>query len=90
MDCMTTNEWLGCDLLESVPGKVSGAVVFKGTRLPVQTIVENVDAFIEIDGLSEPAAIEATLESFPSVPGGAESIRKVLAYREAHEHQLQP
>ena len=83
-------DWTGCELIERVPGKVSGSVVFKGTRLPVETVVENVDAFIEIDGLSEPAAIEATLESFPTVPGGADGIRTVLAYREAHEHQLQP
>jgi uncharacterized protein (DUF433 family) len=87
---MTTNEWLGCDLLESVPGKVSGAVVFKDTRLPVENVVENVDAFMEIEGMSEPEAIDATLECFPSVPGGAEGIRAVLAYREAHDHQLQP
>ena len=87
---MTTNDWLGCGLLEAVEGKVSGAVVFKGTRLPVEAIVENVDAFMEIDGLSEDDAVAATLECFPSVPGGADGIRAVLAYREAHEHQLQP
>ena len=87
---MTTNEWLGCNLLEAIEGKVSGAVVFKGTRLPVEAIVENVDAFMEVDGLSEDGAVAATLESFPSVPGGAEGIRAVLAYRETHEHQLQP
>jgi hypothetical protein len=87
---MTTNDWLGCDLLESVEGKVSGAVVFKGTRLPVEAIVENVDAFVEVDGLSEDGAVGATLQCFPSVPGGADGIRAVLAYREAHEHQLQP
>jgi uncharacterized protein (DUF433 family) len=87
---MTTNEWLGCNLLEAIEGKVSGAGVFKGTRLPVEAIVENVDAFMEVDGLSEDDAVAATLESFPSVPGGAEGIRAVLAYRESHEHQLQP
>jgi uncharacterized protein (DUF433 family) len=87
---MTANEWLGCDLLEAVEGKVSGAVVFKDTRLPVDTVVENVDAFMEVDGLSEEGAVAATLECFPSVPGGAEAIRAVLAYREAREHQLQP
>jgi uncharacterized protein (DUF433 family) len=69
---------------------VSGAVVFKGTRLPVEAIVENVDAFMEVDGLSEDGAVAATLECFPSVPGGAEGIRSVLAYRQAHERQLQP
>jgi uncharacterized protein (DUF433 family) len=87
---MTANQWLGCDLLESVPGKVSGAVVFKGTRLPVEAITGNVDAFMEVDGLSLDQAIAETLECFPSVPGGADGIRAVLAYREAHELQLQP
>jgi uncharacterized protein (DUF433 family) len=87
---MTKHEWLGCALLESVPGKVSGDVVFKNTRLPVEAIVGNVDAFIEIEGLSENAAIEATFECFPSVPGGVQGIRAVLAYRAAHETQLQP
>ena len=87
---MTTNEWLGGDLLESVPGKVSGAVVFKQTRLPVETITGSIDSFIEVDGLSLDEAIAETLHCHPSVPGGAESIRKVLAYREARGHQLQP
>jgi hypothetical protein len=86
---MTTNEWLGCDLLESVPGKVSGAVVFKHTRLPVETITGSVDSFIEVDGLSLDEAIAETLQCHPSVPGGADSIREVLAYREARDHQLQ-
>jgi uncharacterized protein (DUF433 family) len=86
---MTRNEWLGCDLLESIPGKVSGEVVFKNTRLPVETIVGNVDAFMEIDGMSEDNAIEATFNSFPSVPGGMNGIRAVLAYRAAREPQLQ-
>ena len=45
---MTTNGWLGCNLLEAIEGNMSGAVVFKGTRLPVQAIVENVDAFMVV------------------------------------------
>jgi uncharacterized protein (DUF433 family) len=40
---------------ESVPGKVSGAWVFRGTRLPVATIFENLE-----DGLS----IEEIMEQF--------------------------
>jgi hypothetical protein len=69
---------------------VSGAVVFKGRRLPVETIVENVDGFMKIQGLSQDQAIVKTLQSFPTVPGGADGIRAVLAYREAHEHLLRP
>ena len=34
-------DWSGCELVEVVPGKVSGAPILKGTRLPAQTIVDN-------------------------------------------------
>ena len=36
-------DWSGCELVEAVPGKVSGAPILKGTRLPAQTIVDNHD-----------------------------------------------
>jgi uncharacterized protein (DUF433 family) len=29
--------------VESIPGKVSGAWVFRGTRLPVATVIENLE-----------------------------------------------
>ena len=32
-----------CPAVESIPGKVSGAWVFKGTRLPVATVIENLE-----------------------------------------------
>jgi uncharacterized protein (DUF433 family) len=43
-----------------VPGKVSGAVVFKGTRFPVETITDNVDAYMELDNQS----LDETMASF--------------------------
>ena len=36
-------DWSGCELVEVVPGKVSGAPILKDTRLPAQTIVDNHD-----------------------------------------------
>jgi hypothetical protein len=74
---------------------VHGAPVVKNengelTRLPVAALVENVEAFMELEDMSEPEAIQATLEQFPGTPGGAETIRQLLAYQEAHLHQLQP
>ncbi len=39
---------------------------------------------------SEPEAVKATLEQFPSTPGGADTIRKLLAYQKAHLHEMQP
>jgi len=40
---MPALDWSQCPAVESVPGKVSGAWVFKGTRLPVATVIENLE-----------------------------------------------
>ena len=74
---------------------VHGAPVMRSesgelTRLPVDALVGNVESFMELDGLSEDAAIEATLEQYPNTPGGAKSIRTLLAYQASHLPQLQP
>jgi hypothetical protein len=87
--------WDGCSLVGRDPEMVHGAPVIKDekgelTRLPADTLVENVEAFMELSGMSEDQAIAATLDSFPSTPGGAETIRQLLAYQEAHLRQLQP
>ena len=37
----TTLDWSQCPAVESMPGKVSGAWVFKNTRTPVSTVFEN-------------------------------------------------
>ena len=34
-------DWSQCPAMESIPGKVSGAWVFRGTRVPVSAIFEN-------------------------------------------------
>ena len=36
-------DWSRCSAVESIPGKVSGAWVFRGTRLPVATVIENLE-----------------------------------------------
>ena len=41
---MATLDWSQCAAVESVPGKVSGAWVFKDTRMPVATVFENLEA----------------------------------------------
>ena len=40
---MASLDWSQCSAVESVPGKVSGAWVFKNTRLPVATVIENLE-----------------------------------------------
>jgi uncharacterized protein (DUF433 family) len=39
--------------LSKVPGKVSGAWVFRGTRMPVQTVFENLEAGLSIEEITE-------------------------------------
>ena len=38
---MAQLDWSQCTAVESIPGKVSGAWVFRGTRVPVSAIFEN-------------------------------------------------
>lgn len=46
-------DWSQCDAVESIPGKVSGAWVFRGTRMPVSIIFENLNAGMTIDEVME-------------------------------------
>ena len=40
---MAVLDWSQCPAVESIPGKVSGAWVFRDTRLPVATVIENLE-----------------------------------------------
>jgi uncharacterized protein (DUF433 family) len=40
---MAPLDWSQCPAVESIPGKVSDAWVFKGARLPVATVIENLE-----------------------------------------------
>ena len=51
-------DWRNCDAVERHPNKVSGAWVFRGTRVPVAALFEN---------LKDGASIEDLLEWFPGV-----------------------
>jgi uncharacterized protein (DUF433 family) len=46
-------DWSQCPAVESIPGKVSGAWVFKGTRMPVATIFENLEAGANVEEIME-------------------------------------
>jgi len=50
---MANLDWSQCSAVESVPGKVSGAWVLKGTRMPVSAIFENLEAGANIDNILE-------------------------------------
>jgi uncharacterized protein (DUF433 family) len=50
---MATLDWSQCPEVESIPGKVSGAWVFRGTRMPVSAVFENLEAGASIDEIIE-------------------------------------
>src|ERR1700722_18872084 len=50
---MANLDWSRCPAVESVPGKVSGAWVLKGTRMPVSAIFENLEAGATLDNIME-------------------------------------
>ena len=65
---MANLDWSQCPAVESIPGKVSGAWVLKGTRTPVQVLFENLEA-----GMS----IEEVIEQFPV---SREEIDRLMAF----------
>ena len=64
-------DWTNCAAVERVPGKVSGAWVFKGTRVPVQALFENLEGG---------ATVDQFLEWFPGVT--MNQVVAVLAHAE--------
>jgi uncharacterized protein (DUF433 family) len=50
---MASLNWSQCSAVESIPGKMSGAWVLKGTRMPVSAIFENIEAGASIDDIME-------------------------------------
>jgi uncharacterized protein (DUF433 family) len=46
---MATLDWSQCPAVESVPGRLSGAWVFRDTRMPVSAVFENLEAGATVD-----------------------------------------
>lgn len=65
-------DWTKCAAVERSPARVSGAWVFRGTRVPVKALFENLE-----DG----ATLDQFLEWFPGVT--REQALAVLEFAEA-------
>ena len=50
---MASLDWSQCPAVESIPGKRSGAWVFKDTRMPVSTVFENLESGATIGEIIE-------------------------------------
>lgn len=49
----TNIDWLACELIEQVPGKVSGRPIVRGTRILPDGIVNSYDAGETLDEIHE-------------------------------------
>ena len=66
----TTLDWSQCPVVESIPGKVSGAWVLRGTRTTVKILFENLEA-----GMT----IEEVIDEFPVTREQIDSLMAFVA-----------
>ena len=57
LNAQSVIDWAACPVLESVQGKLGGAWVFRGTRVPYTTVLQNIGDM----------SVGEIAESFPSV-----------------------
>jgi uncharacterized protein (DUF433 family) len=70
-------DWMACELVEIVPGKVSGRPIVRGTRILPDAIVDSYD-------LGE--TIEELREGFPSLT--VSQIKRLIEFAHAQRPQL--
>ncbi len=75
----TDIDWLACELIEQVPGKVSGRPIVRGTRILPDAIVGSYD-------LGE--TIEELREGFPSL--SVDQIKRLIEFAHAQRGQPTP
>jgi len=69
-------DWTGCELVERIPGKVSGRPVIRGTRILADTIVQDAE-------LGSP--LEEILENYPDL--SLATIQRLISFAHARSRQ---
>jgi uncharacterized protein (DUF433 family) len=67
-------DWSGCELVEVVPGKVSGQPLVKGTRIPADFVIES----FELTG-----KVGEVLEEFPRL--SEEIVLQLVQFAATHQ-----
>ncbi len=70
-------DWMACELIESVPGKVSGRPVVRGTRIMPDAIVGSYDLGETVDELHQ---------GFPTLTRA--QIERLIEFAHAHRRQV--
>lgn len=71
-------DWMGCELVERIPGKVSGRPIVRGTIL-ADTIVQDAELG---------SSLEEIQENYPAL--SMETIRQLIAFAHTHREQRVP
>lgn len=60
-------DWSRCPAVERVPGKVGGVWLFKGTRVPVSALFENIEGGARVDDFFAwfPGVTRAQVDAVP-------------------------
>jgi uncharacterized protein (DUF433 family) len=77
LDTSTSINWMQCELIEQIPGKVSGRPIVRGTRILPDAVVDSYD-------LGE--TIEELCDGFPSL--SVAQIKRLIEF--AHVRRGQP
>jgi uncharacterized protein (DUF433 family) len=72
-------DWTGCELVERVPGKVSGRPIVRGTRILADTIVQDAK-------LGSP--LEEIHENYPDL--SITAIQRLISFAHAKREQRGP
>ena len=72
-------DWSGCELIERVPGKVSGQPIIRGTRIMPQPVVRSFE---------RGESIEQIREDWPSL--SVDQIKRFVAFARAQRSQPAP
>jgi uncharacterized protein (DUF433 family) len=79
LQTQTGVDWTACELIERVPGKVSGRPIVRGTRILPEGIVNSYDMG---------DSIEEIQEDWPSLT--VDQIKRLIEYARAHREQPSP
>jgi uncharacterized protein (DUF433 family) len=71
-------DWAGCEVVEIVPGKMSGVPVIRGSRVPADQVLENHEAGESVEDIAY---------NFDLKP---DDIRAVLAFAAGHQLTFRP
>ena len=76
LDTVSDIDWMACELIEQIPGKLSGRPVVRGTRIMPDPIVNSYDLGDSIDEIHE---------GFPTL--SVAQIRRLIDFAHAQRQQ---